>query len=757
MKKKQEKPRNLTYNRQKWWRRLNLTFDVAWNLFLLFFIFGLIGASFAAGIGAGYFASLVKDEPIRSEQQMMQEIQNFEQTSEMYFADNVYLGKLRTDLDRQFVPLKDVSPFLTQAIIATEDELFYEHEGVVPKAVLRALFQEFSNSSSRSGGSTLTQQLIKNQILTDEVSFDRKAKEILLALRLERFFEKEEILESYLNISTFGRNSSGRNIAGVETAAQGLFGVSAKDLTLPQAAYIAGLPQSPFGYTPFTSTGAVKENLEPGLNRMKTVLNRMRNQGYITQEQHEEALTFQLAEELTDKKPSVREKYPWLTVEVEKQAKEILYQKLLQDDGYTLEEARSNEELQSQYSSRADSELRLNGYKIYTTINKGMFEKMQEAASSYQFYGSDKDQEKIDSETGEIFFVKEQVETGAVLIENRTGKILSFVGGRDFNRSETNHATLALRQNGSTMKPLLVYAPALEMGLIQPGTIIEDEEFIYKEGTKDEWRPKNSTGNFHGLVSIRESMKRSYNIPAIKTYIDVMDRDPDVLSYLRKMGFSSLDKNDVGGPSLALGAMTRGVTVEENVNAYTTFANAGKFIDAYMIEKIEAQNGDIIFEHQGTETDVFSPQTAYLTIDMMRDVISSGTAASLRLPFRSDWAGKTGTGQDLRDAWFVASNPNVTFGTWIGYDTPKPLEQVYSGLTYSQRNIRLWGNLITAAYEEKPELIAPRERFQRPEGIAERNYCSLASDVPASACEETELTSSDLFNIRHPIRSGDHD
>jgi len=210
----------------------------------------ILGIGFAGGLGAGYFASLVRDEPVRSYENMKKEIYNYEETSELYFANEVYLGKLYTDLEREEVNLTDVSEDLINAVISTEDEYFYQHEGVVPKAIMRALFQEVTNASVQSGGSTLTQQLIKNQLLTNEVSFDRKAKEILLALRLEKFFEKEEILEAYLNVSTFGRNSSGRNIAGVQSAAEVTFGVNASELTLPLAAFIAGLPQIPFGYTP---------------------------------------------------------------------------------------------------------------------------------------------------------------------------------------------------------------------------------------------------------------------------------------------------------------------------------------------------------------------------------------------------------------------------------------------------------------------------------------------------------------------------
>jgi penicillin-binding protein len=246
----------------------------------------------------------------------------------IYFSDSVYLGKLRADIERQEVKIDEISKHVKNAVIATEDEFFYEHDGVVPKAIMRALFQEVTNSSNRSGGSTLTQQLIKNQILTDEVSFDRKAKEILLALRLERFFEKEEILEAYLNVADLGRNASGRNIAGVQAAAQGIFGVDAKNLTLPQSAFIAGLPQSPFGYTPFTNRGEIKENLDAGTSRMKTVLRRMYAKGFISQKEFEEAAKFDLRKSLAQAKPSSIEQYPWLTYEIEERATDIILTQL---------------------------------------------------------------------------------------------------------------------------------------------------------------------------------------------------------------------------------------------------------------------------------------------------------------------------------------------------------------------------------------------------------------------------------------------
>ncbi|MDQ0272138.1 transglycosylase domain-containing protein [Cytobacillus purgationiresistens] len=724
----------------------SITYQVIWNLLLLLMITAVLGTAFAGAAGAGYFASLVKDEPIRSYDKMHKDIYNYEETSQLYFADDVYLGKLRTDLDREEIKLENVSDHVKNAVIATEDEYFYEHDGVVPKAILRALFQEVTNSANQSGGSTLTQQLIKNQILTNEVSFDRKAKEILLALRLEQFFEKEEILEAYLNVSTFGRNAEGRNIAGIQAAAKGIFGVEAKDLSLPQAAFIAGLPQSPFGYTPFMQGGGLKDEagIQPGVNRMKTVLNRMHSDGQIDKEQYDSAINHDIVADFKTKKDAdPLEKYPYLTVEVEERAKDIMMGILAEQDGYEEKDLEADDELKQEYKTLADRAIRQKGYKIHTTIDKKIYDAMQKVKDDYPNYGPDKPQMKVVD--GKEQEVTEQVQVGAVLIENSTGKIISFVGGRDHKSEATNHATRSIRPNGSTMKPLLIYAPAMEMGKAQPGTILPDVPLYLHPGLNRPW-PYNYTMTYNGLVSARYALEMSYNVPAVKLYKDIVGQRP--ATYLEKMGFTSLVDVDYTNLAASIGSLEHGVSVEENTNAYTTFANGGKFVDAYMIEKITDKEGNPIFEHKVEPNDVFSPQTAYLTLDMMRGVLNSGTATSVksRLKFGSDWAGKTGTGNNFEDSWFVASNPNVTFGIWTGYDTPKSLKT--GGLNYSLRTNYLWADLMNAAYDINPKLVDPSESFKRPDGIVSRSFCAISGLLPSEACSKAGLVDTDLFNAK---------
>lgn len=318
----------------KWAKGLRVSSSVIWNLSLLLMVGILTLGVFGLSVGAGYFASLVKEEPLRGKDEMRSAVFNYEETSEVYFAGDVYLGKLRTDLERTETNLSEVSPYVIDAVLATEDEYFEVHKGIVPKAIFRGLLQDVSNSDTQTGGSTLTQQLIKNQILTNEVSYERKAKEILLAMRLEHFMNKEEILEAYLNIIPYGRNSNGRNIAGIETAANGIFNVKAKDLTLPQAAYIAGIPQAPFAYTPFRQGGEIKEGeaLQLGIERMKIVLFRMNETGYITDEEYKNAVSYDITKDFREPETLPEDKYPWLTAEVENRVKEILRDQFAQAD-----------------------------------------------------------------------------------------------------------------------------------------------------------------------------------------------------------------------------------------------------------------------------------------------------------------------------------------------------------------------------------------------------------------------------------------
>ncbi|SET80497.1 penicillin-binding protein [Oceanobacillus limi] len=736
-------------------RGSRITYDVIWNIILFFLVIGFVGMFFGVGVGAGYFASLVKDEPIRAYDSMEKDIYNYEETSQYFFADGVYLGDVSSDLHREETSLDQISETLIDAVIATEDEYFETHEGVVPKAIVRAMVQEFTNSEVKTGGSTLTQQLIKNQILTNEVSFERKAKEILLALRLERFFEKDEILEAYLNIVPYGRDASGRNIAGVQTAAKEIFGIDANDVNLAQAAFLAGLPQSPSYYTPYygpASGGGLKNEsaLEPGINRMKTVLNRMYDMGYINGEDYKDALEYDIVADFVTEIETPADQYGYLTDELFSRAVDIMKEKLASKDGYSAEDLEEDDELDGQYKILAERDIRRNGYQIHSTIDKDIYDAFQEIVKNFQHFGPDTTVIEVDPDTGEEIEVVKPVQTAGMLIENSSGRIISFIGGREYSlENQFNFATDGVRPNGSTMKPLASYAPAMELGYVQPGTPIAD--------IKTSWggyKPNNFDMRFHGIRSARDHLVHSYNIPAIKTYAKVMNDNP-VEAYVQKMGLS-VDVSATENYSLAIG--TSDVSIEENTNAYNTFANNGKFVEGYMIEKITTSEGEVIFEHESEPVEVFTPQTSYLTLDILRDVMTQGSASYIRTRLNNnnvDWAGKTGTSQRQRDVHFVGFNPNVTMGTWLGYEDPKSLKCNSCQLSHSQRNQELWAQLVNAATEINPELMAPSERFKQPEGIVSRSYCAISGMLPSDLCSEAGLVTSDIFNANFIPRETD--
>ncbi|MCM3637122.1 penicillin-binding protein [Sporosarcina luteola] len=745
-----------TLKKKGWAKGIRITSGVIWNLFLLFLVFGLTLGVFAASVGAGYFASLVAKEPLRSKAEMRGDIFNYEETSEIYFANDIYLGKVNADIERKETTLKDVSPFVIDAVLATEDEYFESHEGIVPKAIFRGLFQDVTNSSSQTGGSTLTQQLIKNQILTNEVSYERKAKEILLAMRLEHFMEKEEILEAYLNIIPYGRNAMGQNIAGIETAAEGIFGVKAKELNLPQAAYIAGIPQAPFAYTPFLSNyygGGLKkeENIKPGIDRMKTVLFRMKETGYITDKQYEEAIAYDITKDFAKKTERATERYPYLTQEIQERTKDILAQILAEKDGIDADRLAEEKKLAEKYLILAERDMRTGGYRIYSTIDKDLYDGMNKVAEEFEHYGFTYTREEEDISTGEIILKDDPVQVGAIMIENSTGRILSFVGGRDHNLENTNHATRAFRQNGSSMKPLLVYAPAIEYGVIGAGSPVVDVKFEVPDNGKT-WAPTNYNANVeNGIIPARQALAESLNLPTARLYKDIVDRRP--AEFLEKMNFTKLTEGDHVHLSVSYGGMDVGVSVEENTNAFATFANGGKFIQSYIIERIEDMSGNVVYEHKTEPVDVFSPETSYIVTDMLRDVIKPGGTGQ-QLPgfmnFKTDLAAKTGTTNGYGDAWLVGYNPNVSMGLWFGYkDQKRKLYTRKSGAMHpTTRTTMLFGRMMNKVNELKPDIIGAGSTFKQPEGVVSKPFCGISGLAPSAACTTAGLVRSDLFNSK---------
>ena len=380
--------------KQKWFVP-KIIFGVFQSLTAFIIVLLLLLAALGVGIGAGYFAYLVEDTEMPTKEILQTELGNITETSKLVYADNSEISKIQTDLMRTTVPSDQISPLLKTAIISTEDEYFEEHKGYVPKAVLRALFSEATGIGS-SGGSTLTQQLVKQQILTDETTFKRKANEILLAAQVEKYFSKNEIISTYLNVSPFGRNNKGQNIAGVQEAAKGIFGVNAKDVTLPQAAFIAGLPQSPITYSPYTNTGALKEDLSAGLNRKDIVLFSMYRENKITKAQYDEAKAYDLTKDFLPQQVAEQNDREYLYYTVMNEATKIVTKQLADKDKADLTDG----DTYDAYYQKAQQTIQNKGYTIHSTIDKNIYAAMQAGVQNYGYLLDDGTATQV--ETGNV-------------------------------------------------------------------------------------------------------------------------------------------------------------------------------------------------------------------------------------------------------------------------------------------------------------------------------------------------------------------
>lgn len=687
------------HSKQKFVFGFNVTYRVIRSVILFLLVAFILIGSFGAGIGMGYFAFLVSESPIPDKNELADAINNTEQVSKILYANGEAITIIKSDVIRTNVTSEQISPLVKQAIIATEDEYFEEHKGIVPKAVIRALISDATGLGGYSGGSTLTQQLIKQQVLTSETNYKRKANEILLALRLEKFFTKDEILTSYLNVSPFGRNNSGQNIAGIETAAQGIFGKSANELTLPEAAYLAGLPQSPITYNPYTNTGEKKdlEDMTSGIERKNHVLFSMYRAEMITKEEYEEALAYDITQDFIDSETILQEQNGFLYYYIQEETVKVLMPKYYEADGLTKEDILQSPQLSTKYYTIAERELRRNGYTVHTTIDQEIYDALQDAVVDYGYILDD----------GRDMLLQ----TGSLLLENKTGKILGFIGGRDYAQNQNNHAFQTRRSPASTMKPIIAYAPAIDIGLIGSESQLSNFPTEFKDGGE----PITNYGGVSGdkFESVRDSLKNSLNIPVYHLYQRLLEEiNPEV--YFDKMNIK-MSSDEFLLESIPMGGTHIGLTVEEQTAAYATLANQGIYNEPYVIEKIVDNQGNIIYEHQENPVEVFSKATASIMNDLMRDVIASGTGTASKDTLTNigsdlayaDWVGKTGTSQDNRDYWFTASTPAISFSSWIGYDDNTAMYP-----TWGLNNMQFWAYTINRAFQTQPSLFGIDEKFE---------------------------------------------
>ena len=675
------------------------------------FILGFIGGLFGAGVALGYGVALFDKAKVPQSEDLVKQVKNISSISEIVYADGSVIASIESDLLRTSVSSEEISDNLKKAIVATEDEHFLEHKGVVPKAVIRATLGTFAGLGSSSGGSTLTQQLIKQQVVGDAPTLARKATEIVDALALERNMSKDEILTTYLNVAPFGRNHKGQNIAGAQQAAEGIFGIDANKLSIPQAAFLAGLPQSPITYSPYENTGELKsdEDLELGLKRAKDVLYNMYRTGALTQEEYDQYKDYNLKQDFLPSGTvnAVSRDYLYFTAMSE--ATDRMYDYLIQQDNVSSQELKK-EAIQKAYHERAEQELSNGGYKITTTINKKIHNAMQNAVANYG--------RLVDDSTG-------QPEVGNVLMDNKTGAVLGFVGGRNYQTNQNNHAFDTKRSPASTTKPLLAYGIAIDQGLMGSASILSNYPTKFSNGNPIMY--VNSPGT--GMMTLGEALNYSWNIPAYWTYRMLREKGVDVKGYMEKMGY---EIPEYGIESLPMGGGIE-VTVAQHTNGYQTLANNGVYHQKHVISKIESSDGRVIYEFQDKPVQVYSKATATIMQSLLREVISSRITSSFQTDLasinsslaRADWIGKTGTTNEDENMWLMLSTPRLTLGGWLGHDDNRPMAK---GAGH-YRNAKYMAYLVNAIQQAEPGVWG-NERFSLDSSVTQSQVLRSTGQKP---------------------------
>ncbi len=574
----------------------------------------------------------------------------FKRNLTSYFYDHE--GNLLTELSgngsKIYLTFEEIPENVINAFIAVEDRTFWTHKGIDPKAIVRVSL-EFVTSKGETvhGASTITQQLVRNVFISKEVTIERKIKEICYALEVEKKYSKEEIMEFYVNNIYFANNCY-----GIEAAAQFYFDKPAKELSLNETAYLCAIPNSPAYYDPL-------KNSSNALPRRDKVLKDMQECEFITETQRIQALREDLV--LNEKKPVEIKDYETTY------AIDCAIRYLMKLDGFlfrysfaTMEDYNFYMETYNQAYERIRAELYIGGYVVTTTLNKEKQTLLQESVDNALAF----DEEL--AENGQYAF-----QGAATVINNETGKVEAIVGGRTQNSSTytLNRAYQSYRQPGSSIKPLIVYLPALERGYTDRSTVTE----INVEKAKEE--PEKVLEMYGTKMTLRSAVENSKNGAAWRLFCEIT---PEAgLNYLQEMSFARIVPDDFY-PAASLGGFTYGVTTVEMANAYSCMVNHGRFQHTDCIVSILDKYGEELYEPYETRQVYVSEQTE-LMIDILKGVITKGTARKMGWKSTVEAAGKTGTTNNSKDGWFVGVTPDYSMAVWVGYDMPRELSNLYGG------------------------------------------------------------------------------
>lgn len=544
----------------------------------------------------------------------------------------------------KYVKINDVSPYIYEGYIAVEDKRFKTHGGVDLVATMRAGVSLLKhNMEITQGGSTITQQVIKNNLLTQNKSYTRKIAEILLAPTIESKFTKAQIMEFYCNSNFYGNKCY-----GVGAASKYYFGKKCADLEPHEAAMLIGLSNSPASYNPVLHPKAA-------LKKRNSVLRIMCKEGVITPKEYKSALKKKLnIKQFSEKggsKDSYVMSYAIHCAAISLMEKENFKFKYVFDSKEDYQ--KYNKQYSKVYSEKIES-IRSGGYKLYTSINMKKQKKLQKAVDNGLSFNKEKD-----GDTG-----KYALQGAAVCINNETNYVEAIVGGRGKN-DQYNRAYLAARQSGSAIKPLIDYTPGFESGMYSPSTIVNDHKFVNG--------PSNAGGGYHGNVRIREAVARSLNTVAWQVLDNITVKYG--LSFLDKLHFHNISYIDNDNMALSLGGFTEGVRVVDMAKGFSTLANNGSYSDRTCIKKIEHVSDGVVYKNNNEKDQVYSQDAAWMMTDVLKGVFneSYGTGRKLKLDNGQICAGKTGTTNSSKDVWFCGYTKYYTTVVWAGYDTPRAM------------------------------------------------------------------------------------
>lgn len=612
----------------------------------------------------------------------------------VYDANGKKVGSVNAG-SYKYVSINDISPYIYDGYIAVEDKRFRTHGGVDLVATMRAGVSLLKhNMEITQGGSTITQQVIKNNLLTQNKSYTRKIAEILLAPTIESKFTKAQIMEFYCNSNYYGNKCY-----GVGAASRYYFGKKCADLEPQEAAMLIGLSNSPAAYNPVLHPQAA-------LKKRNRVLKTMCNDGVITPKEYKAAVKKKLNIKQLSEEGSSNETY------VISYAIHCSAISLMEKEDFKFKYVFDSKEDYQKYNktySKAYSEkiesIRSGGYKIYTSINMKKQKKLQKSVDEGLAFNKEKD-----NDSG-----KYALQGAAVCVNNETGYVEAVVGGRGKN-DQYNRAYLAARQSGSAIKPLIDYTPGFESGMYSPSTIVNDNKFANG--------PSNAGGAYYGSVHIREAVARSLNTVAWQVLDNISVKYG--LSFLDKLHFHNISYIDNDNRALSLGGFTEGVRVVDMAKGFSTLANNGSFSDRTCVKKIEHVSDGVVYKNNNEKTQVYSEDAAWMMTDVLKGVFneSYGTGRKLKLENGQICAGKTGTTNSSKDVWFCGYTKYYTTVVWAGYDTPRAMP----GASGASIPGVIWKDYMDKIHEK----LKPQD-FTMPSTISLAKYDSAGNIIEGTA------------------------